>query len=80
MKDTDLAGFYDPLPPPDSWRNDAERRELLRIAATNALRNNPDRMHPDGRRWAEHWSKIPPLGRPMGTDEPAPAHLPEGQP
>lgn len=49
-----------------------EQRELIRIAATSALfrsRNGRD-LDPDARRWAQHWSSIPPLGRPLSDGVP----------
>lgn len=49
-----------------------EVRERLRIAATSALsrsRNGRD-LDPDARRWAQHWSSIPPLGRPLSDGVP----------
>lgn len=48
------------------------QRELMRIAATSALsrsRNGRD-LDPDARRWAQHWSSIPPLGRPLSDGVP----------
>lgn len=50
-----------------------EQRELMRIAATSALsrsRNGRD-LDPDARRWAQHWSSIPPLGRPLSDGVPS---------
>jgi hypothetical protein len=75
MRDEELEGFYDAPTPPDAWLRDAERRELLRLAAVNALKHG-GKLHPDARRWAEHWSSIPPLGRPLSTGEPAPEAQP----
>lgn len=55
-----------------------EQRELMRIAAQSAMarsRNGRD-LEPDARRWAQHWSAIKPLGRPLGTGEPTTETLP----
>lgn len=49
-----------------------EQRELMRIAANSALarsRNGRD-LDPDALRWAQHWSAIKPLGRPLSDGVP----------
>lgn len=49
-----------------------EVRERLRIAANSALarsRNGRD-LDADARRWAQHWSAIKPLGRPLSDGVP----------
>lgn len=56
-----------------SERAQAERRELFRIAGQNALdrsRGGRD-LNPDARADALRWASAEPLGRPLGTGEPA---------
>lgn len=53
-------------------RRREEQRELMRIAAVSALersRGGKD-LDPAARRWAQAWSTVKPLGRPLGTGEP----------
>ena len=60
-------------PTPDAMARMEERRELFRIAAQSALnrsRGGRD-LSPDARRWAQHWARVKPLGRPLSTGEPA---------
>ncbi len=67
-----LDGFYDVPPPPDSWLRDAEKRELLRIAAQSALdrsRGGRD-LIPAARAWAKHWAALPKLNRHLGDGKP----------
>jgi hypothetical protein len=62
----------DDYTPPEAWTRCAEKRELLRIAATSALarsRGGKD-LIPDARNWAEHWASLPPLAIPLTTGEP----------
>jgi hypothetical protein len=68
----------DTYTPPDAWLACAEKRELLRQAAANALRHNARAMTPEGQRWAEHWAKQPKLEQPLSTGEPMAGleHLP----
>lgn len=68
----------DPYTPPDAWLACAEKRELLRVAAANALRHNARAMTPEGQRWAEHWAAQPPLVEPLSTGESMPGfeHFP----
>jgi hypothetical protein len=55
-----------------------EQRELMRIAAQSTLdrsRGGRD-LEADVRRWATHWAKQKPIGRPLSTGEPADPRLP----
>lgn len=63
------------IPSPEALARLEERRELFRIAGQSALdrsRGGRD-LDPDARRWATHWARVKPLGRPLSTGEPAPA-------
>ena len=62
---------------PDQAERMAERLELFRIAAQSALDRSQGgkTLSPDARRWALHWSRVKPLGRPLGTGEPAHARV-----
>jgi hypothetical protein len=62
-----------PLTPTDPQ---AERRELFRLAGVNALarsRNGRD-LSPEARADAQRWAATAPLGRPLSSGEPTPAH------
>jgi hypothetical protein len=58
---------------PDVVKRAEEQRELMRIAAQSALdrSNGGKTLPPEARAWAEHWARIPPLRRPLGTGDPA---------
>lgn len=56
--------------PPESWQRCAEKRELLRLAASAALKRGAD-LDPTSRLWAQHWAGQPALTAPLGTGDPA---------
>jgi len=51
----------------------AERNELMRIAAQSALDRSQcgKTLNRDARAWAMHWAAIKPLGRALTTGDPA---------
>ena len=53
-------------------RNQAEKDELMRLAAQSALDRSQGgkTLTPEARKWAKHWASIPPLQGPLGTGEP----------
>lgn len=58
---------------PGILQQQAERNELMRVAAQSALdrsRGGKD-LEPDARRWALHWAAMKPLAHPLTTGEPA---------
>ena len=63
----------DPATVAQAQRQAEERRELFRIAGQSALdrsRGGRD-LDPEARRWEQHWASVKPLGRALGTGEPA---------
>lgn len=58
---------------PGMRQQQAERNELMRVAAQSALDRSQGgkTLEPDARRWALHWAAIKPLRRPLTTGEPA---------
>lgn len=58
---------------PGILQQQAERNELMRVAAQSALdrsRGGKD-LEPEARRWALHWAAMKPLAHPLTTGEPA---------
>ena len=62
-------------------RHQAEKDELMRIAAQSALdrSNGGKTLSPEARAWAKRWAAIKPLQGPLGTGEPlsSPQHTAE---
>jgi hypothetical protein len=58
---------------PGMRQQQAERNELMRVAAQSALDRSQGgkTLDPDARAWALHWAAIKPLQRPLTTGEPA---------
>lgn len=58
ISDADLEAFHDPQPTPADWTRQADKIARLRAAALHALAtsDNGRRLHPDARKWAEHWA------------------------
>lgn len=76
MTDEDLAPL-EVIPDPVALaelkrRNQAEKDELMRIAAQSALDRSQGgkTLTPEARKWAKHWASIKPLQGPLGTGEP----------
>ena len=73
MNAPDLQQVFGADQHPEAVRKLEERRELFRIAGQSALdrsRGGRD-LDPDARRWALHWARVTPLGRPLSSGEPA---------
>jgi hypothetical protein len=56
---------------PGAAERQAERDELMRIAAQSALNRSKggQTLDPEARAWAVHWSRIKPLGRSLSSGE-----------
>ena len=72
MNATDLEPVFGSDSHPGAAELQAERDEMMRIAAVSALRrsNNGRSLDQQARRWALHWSSIKPLNRPLSSGEP----------
>lgn len=57
---------------PEALARVEERIELFRRAGQSALDRSKGgkTLDPDARRWALHWARVTPLGRPLSTGEP----------
>lgn len=68
-----MDAVFGPDSYPDVVQLCQEKRELFRIAAQSALDRSKDgaTLTAEARRWAQRWAAIKPLGRPLGTGEPA---------
>ena len=73
MNAPDLQQVFGADQHPEAVRKLEERRELFRIAGQSALdrsRGGRD-LSPEARADALRWAAMKPLGRPLGTGEPA---------